>query len=206
MSQNVLKGDAFLNVLRQGGQIVDKTIGIHESLILRICEKLLQVSKDRKDAYQERLQIILLYFSIGRGVEIQHLNFEGLSWIEENGGTLWANWNEIKCSYTNEIPFLPSNISFLMDSLHALVCHVITAGPTLSNPDPTEANWIFPNLEHMSQNAVAQNTTNILKSLVGLVEGLFKRHTSHGLRVGATDDALANELVDLVSVICLGNW
>ena len=53
---------------------------------------------------------------------------------------------------------------------------------------------------------MADKVTALLKSLVQYVDELTLKHTSHGLRGGATDDMLANYLCPLISAICRGNW
>ena len=98
--------------------------------------------------------------------------------------------------------FHPDACSYELDQFHALACYVIAGGGTSHSPDPELAgvSWMFPAFVNMSDGGASKKATRILKNLVGKVADLTDEMTSHGLRVGSTDDMAENTQVHIIEM------
>ena len=74
------------------------------------------------------------------------------------------------------------------------------------DPDNFESSWFFPKLASLTEGALASKFTNILHDLVGHIPGLTMDHTSHGIRIGATNEMASNQFVTIVHMIARGQW
>ena len=58
----------------------------------------------------------------------------------------------------------------------------------------------------MADGGASKKATRIFRSILGEVNGLLTVHTSHGIRVGATDDMAFNITTSIVDAIYRGGW
>ena len=199
-----MKARSRAEAVRRGENVRERTTGIRLALLTSMCKALLQLRNGK--SYENRAIILCLYYAIGRGGEVSVLNFDNLRW-DVDDDYLWTGWNEFKTGHSSEISYHPSATSYAVDILHALACYIVTAGGKLSdNKHPDEPTWLFPNMADLADGGPAAKTSRIISSLIGSVDGLGVEHTSHGLRVGSSDDLAMNELIDIVALIALGGW
>lgn len=189
--------------IRRGDRIKDKTLGIRRDLLIQICDELLK--KGDTLCYRDRAVMLCLYHAIGRGGEVSTLNFQMMNW-DENDDILWTGWHEAKTSQENEISYHPDRLSYKVDVIHALACYIVTQGGRLNSGDPETKDWLFPEFYNLASGGASSKATRVLKSLVDKIPNLLAEHASHGLRAGPSDDLAMNELVDVISMICRGNW
>jgi hypothetical protein len=162
------------------------------------------------DSDLKRLVIVLVYHAVGRGGEVAFLNLSGMRFDQDEHG-LWTGWGEPKTGHDGDIPYFPSKEEWLTCVLHALGVYIILAihyGKLNSNRNPDDPIWLLPNYQGLANGGAATKISRILTELekTKKVEGLSKDHTSHGLRAGSSDDLALNEAVDVISIICRGNW
>jgi hypothetical protein len=190
--------------IKRGENVRDRTQGIRRTLLIRLCDHLLKVGSAK--ALEQRAILLTLYHSVGRGGEVSTLNFNNLRWSEDDE-MLWTGWNELKTGRNTEISYHEDYDSYQVDQIHALACYIITAeGKLKGSADPDEPDWLFPDFANLADGGASTKATAILRALVGVVEGLDAKHTSHGLRAGPTDDMAMNRVCDVVCMIARGNW
>ena len=72
---------------------------------------------------------------------------------------------------------------------------------------PNGASFLFPFFQMNGQD-IATGVTNLLHELAkaGVIPGLTERHTSHGLKAGASDDASLNFFCTVLAIVSRANW
>jgi hypothetical protein len=158
----------------------------------------------------KRLVVLLVYHAVGRGGEVANLNLDRM-YFDENDHALLTGWGEIKTGHDSEIQYFPSRNEWQTCVYNALAVYMITAihnGKLNTNTNPDEPLWLLPGYHALKPDGAATKITRILSDLCKkeTVEGLGPEHTSHGLRAGSADDLALNEAVDVIAIICRGNW
>lgn len=206
--QNCLTSRSRANAIKRGERVCDRTLGIRRKLLLAIATELARVGTFDNDL--KRLVVVLVYHAVGRGGEVAFLNLSGMRFDQDDHG-LWTGWGEVKTGHDNDLPYYPNKEEWLTCALHALGVYIISAihnGKLNRNPNIDEPIWLLPDFQGLANGGAATKITRILSELekTKKVEGLSEKHTSHGLRAGPSDDLALNEAVDVISIICRGNW
>ena len=205
-AQSSLRARACAEAIKRGQNVRNKTAGICKQLLTKLSAFLAKAGDAL--SHENRAIILCLYDAIGRASEVSVLNLDNIYW-DPDDEMLWTGWNQVKTGRCTEISYHPDAESFLLDVYNALAVYIITSGGKLSkNSNPDQPNWLFPGLEKLADGGAASRVTRLLTQLFEQesVPGLLKEHGSHGLRAGPSDDLAMNELVDVVSIICRGDW
>jgi hypothetical protein len=186
----------------RGENISEKTKGIHREELLRILRHFM-VQGDAM-SMEKRAIMLLLYHSIGRAGEAAATNFNLLHW-DDTHFLLWSGWNQMKASRGGELSYTTDSTNYEFDIIHALATYVISAGHKLSKRELArgpngevvpELVWLFPDYAKLENGGCAAKINAILRQLYDqkVTSMLF---TSHGLRVGATND---------LAMVARGDW
>jgi hypothetical protein len=195
-----LKRNGFVNAIKRGESVGDKTIGIRRRLLHAVIRKLIQ-----EERYKEASAVCTLYHAVGRGGEVADTTFTSMKW-DSTLEALWAGWPEVKTTHYTDLSFFANVHSYGYPT-----CYMWTFGAYIIMEEGalrTQKNmpdFIYPDYRKLKGSASAK-VTQAISSLVGKVDGLLKEHTSHGLRVGATDDMLSNNFCHLACAIARGAW
>ena len=92
-----------------------------------------------------------------------------------------------------------------------MFCYLMSEGSASYNftgsTVPNGASFLFPFFQMNGQD-VTTGVTNLLHELAktGVIPGLTERHTSHGLKAGASDDASLNFFCTVLAIVSRANW
>ena len=157
----------------------------------------------------ERAILNVLRQAVGRGGEVSVSTWDDMFWDDTNH-CLFADWREVKTGHENPMMYVCDADSWLLDVYHSWACMLISnSGVFFSqkqNPEATNDNWMFPAFSDMADGGASKKATRIFRSILGEVNGLLTVHTSHGIRVGATDDMAFNITTSIVDAIYRGGW
>jgi hypothetical protein len=205
-----LKYVATAEVVFRGENISDKIAGINRHELLLICRYLLQ--KGDVTAMEHRAIFLMLYHSVGRASEAATTNFNLLNWNAERE-LLCSGWNQTKTGRGSSLTFTSDSSNFEVDVIHALAMHIVAAGrklmPVLT--EDSEGNvangmvWLFPGYADMKCGSCARKITSILKQLEK-EKVTTDSWSSHGFRVGATDDLAFDVNVPYLAIVARADW
>ena len=95
---------------------------------------------------------------------------------------------------------------------HCMFCYIMSdgtgaygvAGATV----PDGADFLFPYFQNKRDGDVASKVTTLMHALAELkvIPGLTKKHSSHGLKAGASDDAALNRFCSIIAIVSRANW
>lgn len=199
-----LKIRSRVAAIKRGESPKDKTLGIHRDLVENINKELI-----RQNRYADRCTVNTLRNVMGRASESSVWTWEATLWngLQEQ---LEEDWRETKTSKNGFMTMHPDALSFLLDMIHSLGAYIITADGMFDNMRERECDdgvsFVFPELADLADGGAAAKVTRILKSLVGIVDGLTEDHAAHGLRVGPADDIVFHRAFNIVAAIARGNW
>jgi hypothetical protein len=198
--QKSLQRNGFNNAIDRGESVGDKAAGIRHALLEDIIRNLIKEAR-----YKEASAVCTLYHAVGRGGEVSAMTFTSMKW-DSTLESLWAGWPEIKTSHYTDLSFFANVLSYgyltcFMWTFGAYI--IMTEGRLRSRANTPD--FVFPDYQEKRTSA-AVAVTKAIASLVGKVTGLLKMHTSHGLRVGATDDMLFNVFCHIACAIARGAW
>jgi hypothetical protein len=207
----VLNARAANAAVFRGENISEKAKGIHREELLRIMRHFM--AQGDAMSMERRAIMLLLYHSIGRAGEAAATNFNLLYW-DDTHFLLWSGWNQMKASRGGELSYTCDSSNFELDLIHALATYVLSAGHKLSKRDLTRGPngdvvpdlvWLFPDYAKLEGGGCAAKINNVLRQLyeAKVTSMLF---TSHGLRVGATNDLAMQSDVPFLSIVARGDW
>jgi hypothetical protein len=200
--QKSLQRDGFNNAVERGESVGDKAAGIRQKLLEDINRNLIKEGR-----YKEASAVCTLYHAVGRGGEVSTMTFSSMKW-DSTLESLWAGWAEVKTAHYTDLSFFANTLSYgyltcFMWTFGAYIIMAAEAGHLRSRPHTPD--FVYPDYQEKRSSAAA-TVTKAIASLVGKVAGLLKAHTSHGLRVGATDDMLFNIFCHIACAIARGAW
>jgi hypothetical protein len=197
-----LKRNGFGNAIKRGESVGDKAIGIRRKLLAAIIQQLI-----KEERYKEASAVCTLYHAVGRGGEVADMNFATMKW-DTTFESLWGGWAEVKTTHYTDLSFFANVLKY-----GYATCYMWTFGAYIIMEQAggalrTQLNmpdFVYPDYQKLRGSA-SSKVTAAISTLFGKVDGLLKEHTSHGLRVGATDDMLSNNFCHLVCAIARGAW
>lgn len=193
----------------RGEQVSDSADAIWRTILIAICSYL--VSAAFSMGYFWRIVFITLYLVIGRAGESATATWDSMKW---NTTLLCPElaWNEIKTGKTCPVTLFCDAKNWEICWWHAMFCYLMSDGAgaygVAGGQVPDGADFLFPYLQNVTDGDVASKVTKILHQLarLELIPGLTKKHSSHGFKAGAADDASINRFCTIVAIVSRANW
>lgn len=154
--------------------------------------------------------MITVYLVIGRAGEAAFATWDSTVWNSTLSVPQFM-WNEVKTGKTCPVTMFPDNTNWEICFWHSMFCYLMSEGTTsfdfAGSSVPEGVNFLFPYFQMRGQ-SVSKGITDLLHKLAELkqIPGLTMRHTSHGLKSGASDDAALNFRCGVIAIVSRANW
>ena len=190
----------------RGDSVSDSSDAIWRGILIEICRYF--VKSSYQNGYLWRVVFVTLYLVIGRAGEAATATWDSMCW----NTTLKCpemNWVEIKTGKVLPVPFFCDKKDWEVCWWHCLFCYLMSDGAGTydfaGGQMPDGKDFLFP---YILSGDVASSVTKVLHDLaeLGVIPGLTKRHTSHGLKAGASDDAALNRFCSIIAIVSRANW